>query len=82
MPDEFKDAAGEVISLLLQEEVLISKVSNGKKKYAVNPMGRPSIHNILRSRSFEGRIHDLLWRDTRNISARYLDGIGSVLKTV
>jgi len=31
----------EVVSLLFQEGVVISKVSNGKKKYAVNPSKDP-----------------------------------------
>lgn len=71
--DQFSDIAGEVVSLLTQNQILISKVSNSKRKYAANPDIKPEVYHILREKRFVGRIHDVLWRDPQIITTRLLD---------
>ena len=73
VPDKFKDVIGDVVNILKENEILISKTSQGKKKYAVNPENKELIHNILRSRSFEGRVRDLLLKDKRTASISYIE---------
>lgn len=75
--EQFSDQLPAVINDLYTHGLLISKPSNGKNKYALNPGQRREIYEILRSWRFPGSLHTILLRDERLESARRLDSLYS-----
>ena len=76
---QFADRLPHVINLLFQHEVLIYKISKGKKKWALNPKDRNGIYAILRERSFDiqkPQLAEKLRQTPGLVSVRELDGLG------
>lgn len=72
--EKFSDDVPAVISLLLQDGLLIFKTSQGKRKYALNPERREEIYEILRERRFpQSSCTRIFERDERLESVRHLD---------
>ena len=74
IPPEFEDIVYEVANYLKNSEIIITKVSCGKTKYALNPKRREEIYRILNQRTFDNRdLQRILNRDRKTVSARVLD---------
>lgn len=76
---KFADRLPHIINLLFQHDVLVSKISKGKKKWALNPDDRLGIYAMLRERSFDTQNPQLAQklRQTPDlISVRELDDLG------
>ena len=70
---QYKPRLGLVIKVLTEAEYLTFKISNGSKKYALNPVHREAIYEILRTRRFPRDVHNKLVRNGGSVSARELD---------
>ncbi|MEP6606375.1 MAG: hypothetical protein ABJA60_09720 [Nitrosospira sp.] len=73
MDEQFASQIPLVSNILLQHEVLTSKVSMSSKKYALNPDHRAAIMEMLRIRKFGDALEKVLLGDKIDISARDLD---------
>lgn len=70
---KYKSRIPNVLSILLNNNFLICKISNSKKKYALNPQCRKDIYDILKSRKFPGGAERPLLRQPESESMRVLD---------
>lgn len=71
---DLKAEVRNVLEDLLANNYLITKRSQSKKKYALNPEIRPIIYEVLESGEFpEGRIRDILMRSQGSLPASRLD---------
>ena len=73
--EEFKPHIPDLLYLLEQHTVLVSKVSNGSKKYALNPDRRVEIGDMLRNRCFSAELERIFARQGATLPARILDVI-------
>ncbi len=73
--EKYSDQVPAVINDLLTAEMLIFKVSQNKRKYALNPELRTVIHDVLRNREFPPELQEILDRDLQLESARQLDDL-------
>jgi hypothetical protein len=73
IPDDLADAVHEVANYLKNHDVLQTKRSQGRTKYALNDQNRPAIYRILERRSFEESLMRILERDPTTVPARLLD---------
>lgn len=73
--EAFKPHIPDLLYLLELHTVLISKVSNGDKKYALNPNRRVEIGDMLRGRRFSPELEHVFARQGASLPARILDGI-------
>jgi hypothetical protein len=71
--EKFGHRVPHALNLLLQEGLVVSKISNGKPKYALNPDRRPEIYNVLRLRDFPGRLGGMFRRFAEDVPARELN---------
>lgn len=62
-----------ILSILLKGDMLVFKVSKGKRKYALNPMRRPEIYEIIRTQHFPGDVGQALCANIESVSVRALD---------
>jgi hypothetical protein len=70
---KYEPRVGHVLNILLQQDLVVSKISNGKKKYALNPDRREQIYEILRIRKFPDHIERPLLRHAGLETVRTLD---------
>ncbi len=71
---QFSDAVPQVLSLLVQYDLLVQKTSRSDTKYALNPDRREEIYAILRTRRLTNpQLARVLERDGRVVSCRALD---------
>lgn len=70
---KYEPRVGNVLNILLQQGVVVLKISNGKKKYALNPERREEIYAILRTRKFPDHIERPLLRHQALETVRALD---------
>ena len=73
--EKYADQIPAVIHDLLCADVLIFKLSKGKRKYALNPYQRAVIHQTLRSFRFPDEPQEIFERDYQLESARALDDV-------
>lgn len=73
---KYKPRIPNVLNILLNNDLLVYKISKSKKKYALNPDRRKDIHDILRSRKFPRYIEGALLRHPDSESVRVLDILG------
>lgn len=71
--EEFQPHVGNAVFLLKQHGVLIGKISNGKKKLALNPDCRIEIGDILRNRKFSIELERVFARGGATLPARVLN---------
>lgn len=71
--EEYKPYVADLVFLLKQHNLLISKTSNSQQKYALNPDKREEIGDILRDRRFSVALERVFARDGATLSARVLD---------
>jgi len=68
--ERYADVIHEVANDLLQHQILITKTSQGKKKYALNPGRKPEVHAIANDGTFWNKhLEQILMRDTAEESA-------------
>lgn len=70
---KYEPRVANVLNILLQQGIVVFKTSNGKKKYALNPLRREEIYEILRNRKFPDTIERPLLRHPALESVRALD---------
>lgn len=70
---KYEPRVGNVLNILLQHEIVVFKISKGKKKYALNPERREEIYEILRNRKFPDHIERILLRHPALETVRALD---------
>lgn len=71
--ERYADIAQVVANDLLQHKILIYKVSQGKKKYALNPAIKPEIHAIAdRCYFMSSRLEEILNKDSKEVSSNLL----------
>lgn len=71
--EKFRPRVQDVVNILLQNDVLVFKTSNGGKKFALNPLMREEIYEILKTRTFPARLALIFSRQAQTASARELD---------
>lgn len=71
--EAYKAYIPDLVFLLKQHNVLISKTSNSLQKYALNPDKRGEIGDVLRDRKFSTELERVFARDGATLSARVLD---------
>lgn len=73
LDERYADIAHVVANDLLQHGILIFKTSQGKKKYALNPAGKPEVHAIANDGTFRNeRLEAILMKDKEEVSAYLL----------
>ena len=70
---KYESRVPNVLNILLSHELIFYKISNSKKKYALNPEKRVEIYEILKSRIFPPEIERPLLRHPDQVSVRALD---------
>ncbi|MEQ8482976.1 MAG: hypothetical protein RIB46_01300 [Pseudomonadales bacterium] len=73
--ERYADLLPALINDLMSEKILQSKVSNGKKKYALTPDHMDRIIRALTEHDFGGRLQEILGKDTNTVSCRELDDV-------
>ena len=58
LDNKYEGRVGNVLNILLQQGIVVLKVSNGKKKYALNPDRREEIYEILETGNFQTTLND------------------------
>lgn len=76
LDNKYEARVGNVLNILFQQGIVVFKVSNGKKKYALNPDRREEIYEILRNRKFPDHIERPLLRHPALETVRALDCLG------
>lgn len=71
--EQFADIAREVANDLFLHDLLVSKPSKGRTKYALNPSQRESVHAAVNDCSFGEKLRRVLVKDQNEVSARLLD---------
>ncbi|VVE89470.1 hypothetical protein [Pandoraea bronchicola] len=71
--DKYSGRVPHVLNTLFQEEIVVCKISNSKKKYALNPDKRELIYGYLRKRRLPDSLHRKLSRSNDVESVRVLD---------
>lgn len=72
--ERYADIAHVVANDLLQHEILIFKTSQGKKKYALNPVKKPEVHAFANDGTcWNQRLEEILMKDTEELSAYLLN---------
>ncbi len=72
--ERYAEIAHVVANDLLQNEILIFKTSQGKKKYALNPARKPEVHAIANNGTFwNKRLEEIVMADTEEVSAYLLN---------
>lgn len=70
----FADIVVHVAHVLLVKGVLITKPSQGRTKYALNPERKAEVYSIVENASFDKKaLHRLLTKDKNEVSARLLE---------
>ncbi len=70
---KYESRVSNVLNILYMRGLVVFKISNSKKKYALNPLRREEIYEILRSRKFPSDIEGPLFRNPGQESVRALD---------
>ncbi|QNP49386.1 hypothetical protein [Diaphorobacter aerolatus] len=70
---KYESRVPNVLNILLSHNLIFFKISNSKKKYALNPEKRVEIYEILKSRIFPPEIEGPLSRYPDQVSVRALD---------
>ena len=70
---KFEPRVANVLNILCMNKLVVFKVSNSKKKYALNPDKREEIYDILRTRKFPLNIEAPLLRHHGHEGVRTLD---------
>lgn len=70
---KYESRVPNVLNILLSHNLIFFKISNSKKKYALNPEKRVEIYEILKSRIFPPEIERPLLRHPDQVSVRALD---------
>lgn len=71
--DKYSGRVPHVLNTLLQEDIVVYKISNSKRKYALNPEKRELIYGYLRERRLPDGLHRKLSRTNDVESVRVLD---------
>lgn len=70
--ERYSDIIQEIANDLELHGILISKISKGQRKYALNPENKRAVHAIAQNGSFEDRLGKILLRDPNTVSAAVL----------
>jgi hypothetical protein len=70
---KYAPRVAHVLNILFQHDLIVCKISNGKKKYALNPNRREEIYEILRCRKLPPEVNRLLLRHPTTETVRVLD---------
>ncbi len=73
LDEKYRGRVDNVLNILLMQGLLIFKISNSKRKYALNPERRTEIYEFLRNRKFSDDIQRVLLRYGTVESVRVLD---------
>ena len=73
LDEAYHSHVADLVYLLSQHEILISKISNSKRKYALNPERRSEIGDFLRNRKFSEPLERVFARQGEMLTARVLD---------
>jgi hypothetical protein len=73
LDDKYSGRVPHVLNALLQQGIVVSKTSNSKQKYALNPDKRELIYGYLRKRRLPDDLHRKLSRSNEIESVRTLD---------
>jgi hypothetical protein len=71
--EAYHQHVADVVFLLTQHGILIYKISNSQKKYALNPERRAEVKDFLRNRKFPNALEQIFARRGTTVSARALD---------